>query len=147
MNTFEINNYLKNFPQFKGTYPRDMLPKINHLPSGIVINTDPSNKPGEHWVAMYIDINGVGEYFDSFGLPPLHKEIVSFLEKNCSRGWLCNTITFQSMFSETCGMYCVLYLSSKFKGMSFNKFTSIFNHRRDLNDRVAEILYKEKVWS
>jgi hypothetical protein len=52
MNTFEINNYLKNFPQFKGTYPRDMLPKINHLPSGIVINTDPSNKPGEHWVAM-----------------------------------------------------------------------------------------------
>jgi hypothetical protein len=147
MNTLEINNYLKNFPQFEGTYPRDMLPKIKKLPYGIVINTDPSNKQGEHWVAMYIDINGVGEYFDSFGLPPLHKEIVSFLDKNWSKGWLCNTLTFQSIFSETCGMYCVLYLSSKFRGMSFNKFTAIFNHRSELNDRVAEILYKERVWS
>jgi hypothetical protein len=59
MNALEINNYLKNCPQFKGT--QDMLPKINQLPPGIVINTDPSNKPGEHWVAMYIDINGVGD--------------------------------------------------------------------------------------
>jgi hypothetical protein len=60
MNTLEINRYLKKFPQFKGTYPRDMLPTINRLPACVVINTDPSNEPGEHWVAVFIDRNGSG---------------------------------------------------------------------------------------
>jgi hypothetical protein len=48
MNTLEINKYLRNFSQFKGTYPKDLLPKIYELPIGIVINTDPSYEPGEH---------------------------------------------------------------------------------------------------
>jgi hypothetical protein len=146
MNTLEINRYLTKFPQFKGTYPRDMLPTINRLPACLVINTDPSNEPGEHWVAVFIDRNGSGEYFDSFGIPPLHEEILEFLHYNCPQGWLCNNITFQSIYSETCGMYCVIYLSSKCKGMSFNEFTALFNHSCELNDKLAEILYKEKIW-
>ncbi len=147
MNTLEINKYLKDFSQFKGTYPKDLLPKIYGLPIGIVINTDSSDEPGEHWVAVYIDRNGIGEYFDSFGLPPLHKEITDFMHENCPQGWLYNTITFQSMYSQTCGNYCVLYLSSKFKGMNFNEFTVIFNHSPDLNDKLAKRLYKDQVWS
>ena len=35
----------------------------------IVFNLDPSYKPGSHWVAVYIDRNGLPEYFDFFGRP------------------------------------------------------------------------------
>jgi hypothetical protein len=147
MNTLEINKYLGGFSQFIGTYPKDLLPKIHGLPIGIVINTDSSYEPGEHWVSVYIDRNGLGEYFDSFGLPPLHKEITDFMHNNCPQGWLYNTITFQSIYSQTCGNYCVLYLSSKFKGMRFNDFTAIFNHTPNINDKLAKFLYKGQAWS
>jgi hypothetical protein len=129
------------------TYPKNLLPKIYALSRSIVINTDSLYELGEHLVAVYIDRNGFGEYFDSFGLPPLHKEITDFMHNNCPQGWLYNTITFQSIYSQTCGDYCVLYLSSKFKGVSFNEFAAIINHSPDLNDKLVKSLYKGRVWS
>jgi len=73
MNTLEINNSLKKFKTFLGAFPKDKLPKTRK-PCGLIINTDSSNNPGEHWVAIYTD-NNCSEYFDSFGLPPLQEEI------------------------------------------------------------------------
>ena len=32
--------------------------------------TDPMNQPGTHWIAICVDTNGHGEYFDSFGRKP-----------------------------------------------------------------------------
>jgi len=37
----------------------------------MVSNSHLSNKPGEHWVFIYISNDGnYGEFFDSFGRPP-----------------------------------------------------------------------------
>ena len=141
MNTIEINNFLLNFKNFKGTYPRDLLPKSLEKNCGIVINTDTSQEPGEHWVAIYMH-NTNAEYFDSFGLPPLHKEIINFLDKISPNGWSYNTICFQSLHSQTCGNYCVLFLTNYLNGGTFAIFQSIFNFKKDINDRIAEILYK-----
>jgi hypothetical protein len=107
--------HLISFSQFKGTYAKDLSPKIYGLPLGIVVNTDSSDEPGEQWVAVNIDRDGMGEYFDSFGLPPLHEEITGFTHDNCPQGWLYNITTFQSIYFQTCGNYCVLYLSYKLK--------------------------------
>jgi len=36
-------------------YFADQLPPFIHIvPAAIIMNTDPSNKPGEHWVAVYV---------------------------------------------------------------------------------------------
>ncbi len=44
---------------FIGTYSRDRLPKIvESLPVGLVVNTDPSDQPGQHWVAIFINKRG-----------------------------------------------------------------------------------------
>ena len=49
--------------------------------SGVYIcNTDPSDIPGQHWIAIALSKAGVGEYFDSVGLPPLKQEFSTFLE-------------------------------------------------------------------
>jgi hypothetical protein len=55
---------------FLGVYPSDLLPLTN-MPknSALVFNTDPQDKPGQHWIAVYVDKGGKGEYFDSYGLP------------------------------------------------------------------------------
>ncbi len=48
---------------------------------GIIFNTDPHNKPGEHWISMFINIKkGKIFFFDSVGnkAPP---EIMEFVEK------------------------------------------------------------------
>ena len=76
MNILEINNEMK-IDCFKGTFSCDAIPKIKYKqPIAIIINTDPSYKPGEHWVALFIN-NNIAEYFDSFGGKPI-KEIYIF---------------------------------------------------------------------
>jgi hypothetical protein len=47
------------------------LNKNNISKVGIIFNLDPHNKPGSHWVAMYIDLNKkVVYFFDSYGSSP-----------------------------------------------------------------------------
>ena len=66
---------------FRGVYSRNKLPCFVNTrhPSAFVINTYVSSGPGEHWVAVWFDGRGKAEYFDSFGLPPLHPDIESFI--------------------------------------------------------------------
>ncbi len=47
------------------------LNKHNITKVGIIFNLDPHNKPGSHWVAMYMDLNKqVVYFFDSYGSSP-----------------------------------------------------------------------------
>ena len=58
---------------------KDQLPrqKTNHV-KAYIINTEKSNKSGEHWVAVIFNNNGKVLYFDSYGLPPLIQKSLSF---------------------------------------------------------------------
>ena len=55
---------------FKKSVLLDEL-EIPSYPSAYVINSETHDQPGEHWVAVYFDQHGRGEYFDSYGLPSL----------------------------------------------------------------------------
>ena len=57
MNTAQIAHALEHDPvarkKFCGVFPSDKLPQtIDKYPCGIVANTDPSTKPGKHWIPM-----------------------------------------------------------------------------------------------
>ena len=55
---------------FLGVFASNELPsKIPIYPSGLIANTDPNNKPGQHWVAMFLE-EDKEEFFDTYGLPP-----------------------------------------------------------------------------
>ena len=59
-------NILKNDPFTKTVFtdvlPSDRLPReIRKRPRGYILNTDASDMPGSHWIAMYITEDGKGE--------------------------------------------------------------------------------------
>ena len=144
MNTSEINNYFKDFNQYYGTYPRDILPNTIPKNTGVIINTDKSSGPGEHWVAVYNCERGA-VYFDSFGFLPLHRDIVEFLDRLSPIGWYHNTITFQGVTSATCGIYCIYFLTNYFNGGTYDNFRTLFSFKQNINDLFAEKLYKNGI--
>jgi hypothetical protein len=90
---------------------------------GIVINTDPHDGPGEHWVCVYCDIRPELEYprmtyFDSYAQKP-EKEIVELMER-WKEQWDKTGIHSKGMeltYNKTrhqykdseCGIYCVYF--------------------------------------
>jgi hypothetical protein len=39
---------------------------VLHYPSAYVVNSDRSDGPGEHWIAVYFCKDGCAEFFDSY---------------------------------------------------------------------------------
>lgn len=52
--------------RFVGVFPFDKLPSLKNGQSAI-LNTDPHDKPGEHWVAIYRKSKTQFYFFDSYG--------------------------------------------------------------------------------
>ena len=120
---------------FRGVYAIDEMKLIKTIsyPSSFIINLDPSYKPSSHWVAVYFDKNGVTEYFDSFACYPPH-EVVHFL---CShaKGWQCNHMQVQELYTMTCGQFVVFYTYEKSPGLTLEvilrEYFSTHNKLRD----------------
>ena len=56
---------------FLGVFAQDELPQQQQLPAAsfLIVNTDPSSKPGEHWILLWwSDEERI--LFDSYGLLP-----------------------------------------------------------------------------
>ena len=130
MNNFEIDRILSaNVDSFCGVYSCDKLQKTA---SGLIVcNTDPYDRPGEHWIAMYVD-GECGEYFDSFGHPPT-KVFKDFLNRHCTK-WIFNDIQLQSICSRFCGHYCVYYCILRSRNFDLRKITNSLTSDTGFND-------------
>ena len=137
MNTNQIERLLKNDPYtrriFKKACAKDQLQHVTY-PSAYVINTHPSSKPGEHWIAVFFDNNGKGEYFDSYGLPPDMLGFAGFMNQN-STSWISNKETIQSLSSKVCGHYCVYFILFRCRGLRMHTITAHFSSNLAENDR------------
>src|SRR6267154_1783407 len=85
---------------YRGVYACDELPDTVLRPFTIVVNTDPADRPGQHWIYIYFDEVGHGEYFDSFGLRP--KSVFErYIDKHCI-AWTFSKKQMQSLVSRFC---------------------------------------------
>lgn len=146
MNTIQLsldmsrNKNIKKY--FKGVLPSDGLPKQIKKPAMIIVNTDPSHKPGTHWTAFYLPKHGKPEYFDSIGRSPNLKEFLIFLKKH-GKSFMRNKRRLQGAFSTTCGQYCGVYLYFRSRGMSFEEFLKLFSDNHVENDEKVMKLYQK----
>ena len=108
--------------------------KIKPSPGqGFILNLSSSNHPGSHWVALYINSNGIGEFFDSFGLSCFDSKILEAFQLQNLR-----VINFEKTLqhpdSYFCGFYCVAYLLCREVGISRDTFAAFFHHKQLLKN-------------
>lgn len=90
---------------------------------GIIYNLDPHDKPGSHWVAMYMDLNKKKVYyFDSYGTQPpdeVKKLVDRIQEQGREMGmefeYDYNTTRHQYENSE-CGVYSMYFITQLLEG-------------------------------
>jgi len=96
--------------------------KKNKNKIGVIFNTHPHFKSGEHWISMFINIKKKYIiYFDSNGNEP-PPEVRKFVETITTQGkqlginfdYYENTIEHQETESE-CGMYCLYFIIEMLK--------------------------------
>ena len=142
MNTFEIANALrrekvtKNL--FYGVYPSDKIPKnffTRKGEGGIVFNFDASHLAGSHWVSVYKDNIGNVEYFDSYGLPPLHPNVIEMFRGKITY----NNKRLQGFNSDVCGAYCLYFLYKKGQKKSLKTIVEQFGKNYCLNDNYVKV--------
>lgn len=119
--------------KFRGVCSMDRLPQ--RKPGAYVINMDDHDEPGSHWVAVYDD-NGIVEYMDSYGLPPLDTRCLLFLGSD----YHYNSRVLQQQFSNACGFYCVYFLIQRSRGHSANTILDMLA-RTDSGYVVKNFIY------
>lgn len=129
LNTDDINHVLIQYEIpyddfiYMGTLPsdafrcKDRYEKLrialnNYNYVGIVFNLDEHDKPGSHWVSVFINNkNKTIEYFDSLGHMPINN-IMKVFNKIKGYRLIINGITHQTG-RTTCGLYSILFIIYK----------------------------------
>lgn len=151
MNTVQLTGVMDKIScntYFLGVLPCDYLPKtpLRTLPSMVLINTDPSGLPGQHWLAIYINDDSVACFFDSFGNKPdyqgFHPVIKDFLNINSTKV-LHSTVQVQDFSSDTCGQHCVFFLYHMSKGFDYDYVMKLYTYDLIKNDKMVSTFVKK----
>ena len=120
-------------PYFDGVFSVDTLKEIKTKPELIICNTDPSNKPGKHWLLFFFH-NNRAYYYDSLGnkLEYYGKDFTEFV-KRFSIFYESSKIRTQPKNSSLCGYYCLYFAYKICKG---NNMHDIINSMKSSTDIV-----------
>lgn len=133
MNSNQIRDNLKGYAGFVGVHPCDRLPQLK-WGQAMIVNTDPHDQPGEHWVALYKSNLDCLEYFDSFGLPPLIPNIRKYINLSSHSSFTYSTVQLQHNTSETCGNYCIVFVKHRLLSLPFASLLAHFTTSQKDND-------------
>jgi hypothetical protein len=143
--------------------PFDKLYKKGIRRYGVIFNTDPSYKSGEHWISMYIDLNinnpdknfgPVINFYDSLAVCPAPDQIIKYINYIVSfKSKLinlykkeghdtskvdftinCNNVQHQRDNNE-CGVYSMYYITESLKGKTFREITNNVIRDEEMNKK------------
>lgn len=110
----------------EGVFARDELPTWKkHYPHGLIVNTDPKDRHGRHWLAFYCESKDTVEFFDSYGHSPEYFDFTADVYNNKR---------LQSSTSNVCGQYCLYYLLNRCRGVSMRTIVNRFGDNYREND-------------
>ena len=127
---------------FYGTVACDRLPSVVNRegPAAYIVNMNPHDKPGKHWIALWTQDN-VCEILDSYALPLQEYKttdpLIEWLERHY-KVQVYSQKTLQSAFSQSCGDYALMFLVLKARGANMQDFLSLFSSKDFVNnDRIV----------
>ncbi len=143
----QIDKIMSHFKDFHGVIMRDEIKKLlPHIKPqsriAFIINTDPKEKPGDHWCAVYIDArtspesSNSLEWFDSFArtIPSDILEdcklILKILKPETILKVKENRVVHQSDNTANCGWFSCKFLIDRFRGKSFSDATGYDEHMK-----------------
>ena len=135
MDSVTLNRLSEHFSNcFIGVFPCDCLPNNVPRPSCLIANTQPKGSKGEHWVSIFINKEGYGDYFCSYGVPPV-TVFTAFMNREC-QDWNFSVKRIQSDLSTTCGQYALFFIFCRTHGLPMHKFLSLFTKNVAENDAI-----------
>ena len=130
MNNLEISYMMRVHPYFMGVFAIDTLPQPILPESCFIFNTDSSNLGGRHWIAIKINKENQGFYYDPLGFHPIAgvcNHILGF-----AHGLSYIETSTQDPHTSLCGQHCIEYLyrgiSSKSPNVFMNKIKQIIDN-------------------
>jgi hypothetical protein len=127
MDTDEISAILQAIDATRryyiGCFACDRISRSLQYPASLVANLDPENKAGTHWVAIFMPSPKRAFYFDSLGNPPNMCINRYFTDFEYVRF---NNFTFQSVLSDDCGYYVIVFLYFISSGLKFEEILTFF---------------------
>lgn len=115
MNTQELNHLgrLAFGYRYLGTFSLDKVPsfKKNAALQHFIINTDTTNLPGKHWIAVTIFNNKHAYIFDSFGIPPPSLLISQLRQRSIDKIYYSRQ-QIQPFGTQICGQLSLKHLAN-----------------------------------
>lgn len=135
---------------------RNMLAKGKRR-FGLVINTDPHDKGGQHWFALYCNVNrrrnnfGI-YYYDSVAYPasPLMKDFMAkiksqvdetFSKKLASRFEVKHNVVRRQYKNTECGVFSIVFLTQCLKNIPFDEVCKRMRTDDEVN-KLRDVLYR-----
>ena len=123
-----------------GVFARDELPDVTReiLPWCLILNIDPKNQPGTHWLALYAPSSGSIELFDSFAFSTSTYSL-DFLEP------LHSSFSLQSPSTSVCGHYCIVYIYLRSHNYSLSDIVDLLTDISNRDLWVLQYIYIMKI--
>jgi len=154
MNTNQLFNHMRKFCTRKhaqyGVIPCDMLNnlRIYKYPVCLIVNSDPSEKSGEHWLAIFIkNKSSPVEFYDSYGLGAgFYGSYFTNFATRLQRKIQENIQQLQSMNSNVCGNYALYFIYKRLLGHLPMSLYCNFSNDYKRNDEIVSKFLKFKCY-
>ena len=110
MSNLKIDEILQHDKNYIGTYSKDNVPILKNNQSTI-INLQNSDRIGSHWTSYKRTVNIIF-YFDCYVVAYIPDIIKNQYPKH---KFICNIYRIQSMDSNQCGRFCILFVKADIK--------------------------------
>ena len=138
MNTLELHDLMKSdlliSKKMGGVISSDHLKTVSPNEEKVyVVNTMPSDHPGLHWVALYVNVEqNLLEFWDPLGASPQkYGEYFRMFFNNYD--YVYNTKRIQGQ-EKTCGHFCVYYAYYRCRGYMMETIVNSFSSDTACND-------------
>lgn len=154
----EIDHKMKHYPNYLGTIAADEIHRLKPKPNSrfsFIINSDPHQKEGVHWMAVYADLRPHGsesvEFYNSFAdhmNRQMYADLKELIRKsnpdNLRIKFKENEVVSQRANSDSCGYLAIDFLEKRYNDMSFQEATNFHNVLEAEREILPMKIHREK---